>query len=193
MATPGDSRIPHPEYPPLTPAASPAAAVPTRRRFLKIASTLSASIAAILVGVPTLRAFISPVLKAPKKKDWIKVGQADAIDIETPVKVDFVEAVNDGWIETRALRSVWLYTDDGEKFTAFSGVCTHLGCSFGLDKERNVFLCPCHRGVFDIKTGAVLSGPPPRALDPLPVRVVDGNVEVMLKQFRSGIAERVEV
>jgi len=192
MAAPEDSRILDPASPLLTSSASPSGAPPTRRSFLKIASAVSASIAALLVGVPTLRAFISPGLKTPKTKDWIKVGQADAIDIETPVKVDFVEAVNDGWVETRALRSVWLYTDDGEKFTAFSGTCTHLGCSYGLDKENNVFMCPCHRGVFDIKTGAVLSGPPPRALDPLPVRVVDGNVQVIYKQFRSGIAERVE-
>lgn len=193
MAGAEDSRSPDPAFPDLASATPPTGETPTRRSFLKIASTVSASIASLLVGVPTLRAFISPGLKAPEKKGWIKVGQADAIDIETPVKVDFVEAVNDGWIETRALRSVWVYTDDGEKFTAFSGTCTHLGCSFGLDKENNTFMCPCHHGVFDIKTGAVLSGPPPRALDPLPVRVVDGNVQVIYTQFRSGIAERVEV
>ena len=56
-----------------------------------------------------------------------------------------------------------------------------------------MYVCPCHRGMFDAKTGAVLSGPPPRALDPLPVRVVEGAVQVQLKQFRTGVAERIEV
>ena len=193
MDDPAASALPVSAAQPSTPATTPAGAPPTRRGFLKFASTISASLAALLVGVPTVRAFLSPGLKAPEPKNWIKVGQADAIDIETPVKVDFVEAMNDGWIETRALRSVWLQTEDGETFTAFNGTCTHLGCSYGLDKERNVFFCPCHHGVFDIKTGAVISGPPPRGLDPLPVRVVDGTVQVKLKQFRSGIAERVEL
>jgi Rieske Fe-S protein len=31
---------------------------------------------------------------------------------------------------------VWLYTEDDEKFTAYSGVCTHLGCSYTFDTEK---------------------------------------------------------
>src|SRR5690348_7236769 len=53
------------------------AAPRSRRAFLKIASALSASMAALLAGVPTLRAFLSPALTKPPKKGWIKVGQAD--------------------------------------------------------------------------------------------------------------------
>ena len=146
----------------------------------------------LIVGVPVIRSFLSPVLDRPPKKDWIKVAQADQIDIATQVKVDFSEAINDAWIETRVLRSVWLYTEDGETFTAWNGTCPHLGCAYGVDVEKKVFHCPCHHGLFDLKTGAVLGGPPPRGLDPLPVRVVKGEVQVILKQFRPGIAERVE-
>ena len=173
--------------------ASQDAARSSRRRFLTFASALSAVVTGILVGVPAVRSFLSPALRRPPKKDWIKVAQADQLDIGTPVKVDFTETVNDAWVETRALRTVWLRTDDGEKFTAWSGTCTHLGCAFGVDTERKVFHCPCHHGLFDLETGKVVGGPPPRALDELPVRVLDGEVQVILKQFRAGISERVEV
>jgi menaquinol-cytochrome c reductase iron-sulfur subunit len=176
-----------------TPSASAGTAPATRRRFLTVASAVSAVLAAVAVGAPSLRALLSPVFKQPAKKDWIKVAQADQIDIATPVKVDFTETINDAWVETRALRTVWLTTEDGEKFTAFSGTCTHLGCAFGVDTERKLFHCPCHHGLFDLKTGAVLGGPPPRPLDPLPVRVVNGEVQIIHKQFRSGIPERIEV
>ena len=54
------------------------------------------------------------------------------------------------------------------------------------------FACPCHRGQFDVKTGAVLAGPPPRGLDELPVEVRDSAVYVQFKDFRLGIPERVE-
>lgn len=165
----------------------------TRRRFLRAASAVSAALTALLIGAPSLRSLLSPVFTRPAKKNWITVAQADQIDIATPVKVDFTETINDAWVETRALRTVWLTTEDGEKFTAFNGTCTHLGCAFGMDTERKLFHCPCHHGLFDLKTGAVLGGPPPRALDPLPVRVVDGEVQVILQQFRAGIAERIEV
>ena len=163
-----------------------------RRRFLRIASAISASIGGILLGIPAAQAFLAPVFQRRANRGWTKVAQADLVDIDTPVKADFVEAANDAWIQTRSLHTVWLHTEDGEKFTAMSGTCTHLGCSVMFDKQRDAFICPCHQGVFNSKTGAVLGGPPPRGLDTLPVRVVDGGVQVMLKQFRTGIPERIE-
>jgi Rieske Fe-S protein len=146
------------------------------------------------VGVPAAAAFLSPGFKRPSKKDWVKVADDVAtLDVGTPIKVDFVEASRDAWVENRALRTVWLYTEDGETFTAYSGTCTHLGCSFGYDKDRNIFACPCHRGMFDVKTGKVLGGPPPRPLDTLPVKVENGEVHVMYETFRTGIEEKVAV
>ena len=178
----------------------PASAVLRRRAFLKWASAASAALSALLIGVPSLRAFLSPGFQRPTKKGWVKVAEADLLDISTPVKVDFVEDLTDAWVESRAIRTVWLYTEDGESFTAFSGVCTHLGCSVSFDAEpnqyhegKNMFHCPCHHGIFDMKTGAVVGGPPPRGLDTLPVRVEDGNVLVQFTSFRTGIPDKVEL
>ena len=164
----------------------------SRRSFLKWASGISAALSGLLVAVPSLRAFLSPSFAPPTKKGWIKVGEADLIDVDKPVKVDFVEAMNDAWVENRTLRTVWLYTEDGEKFTAYSGVCTHLGCSFSFDDADKRYHCPCHHGLFDMKTGAVLGGPPPRPLDTLPVKVENGGVHIMYQTFRTGISEKVE-
>jgi cytochrome b6-f complex iron-sulfur subunit len=47
--------------------------------------------------------------------------------------------------------------------TALSAVCTHLRCVLRWDEKNHVLQCPCHAGSFD-RTGAVLSGPPNRAL-----------------------------
>lgn len=55
-------------------------------------------------------------------------------------------------------------------FLAFSKVCTHLGCLVKFDKERQLFICPCHAGLFDLE-GKVLSGPPPKPLQKFSVRV----------------------
>jgi Rieske Fe-S protein len=58
---------------------------------------------------------------------------------------------------------------DGE-LHAFSQKCTHLSCAVVYSAERDRLECPCHDGVFSIRTGAVLGGPPPR---PLPRVVLD--------------------
>lgn len=156
-------------------------------------SGIGAALTGIIVGAPALSAFLSPAFKEAATKKWITVADdVSTLDIGTPIKVDFVEAASDAWVESRALRTVWLYTEDGEKFTAFSGVCTHLGCGFAFDADKKRYHCPCHHGLFDMKTGAVIGGPPPRPLDTLPVRIVDGEVQVLYQTFRTGISAKLE-
>ena len=65
-------------------------------------------------------------------------------------------------------------------------------CGFVFDKDANNFNCPCHRGKFDVKTGAVLDGPPPRPLDELQVDIRDSAVFVKYKEYRLGVPTRVE-
>jgi Rieske Fe-S protein len=62
-----------------------------------------------------------------------------------------------------------------ESLRLLSGTCTHGGCLVGWRDDRNRFLCPCHGGTYDVQ-GAVVSGPPPRPLDELPVRIASGTV-----------------
>ena len=47
---------------------------------------------------------------------------------------------------------------------AFSQKCTHLTCAVIPDVEKGVIHCPCHEGFFDLESGNVLAGPPPRPL-----------------------------
>ncbi|MFN3739761.1 MAG: ubiquinol-cytochrome c reductase iron-sulfur subunit [Thermodesulfovibrionales bacterium] len=55
-------------------------------------------------------------------------------------------------------------------YVAYSRVCTHLGCLVQFEPEKRVFICPCHGGTFDIN-GNVVSGPPPRPLTRIPLRI----------------------
>jgi menaquinol-cytochrome c reductase iron-sulfur subunit len=164
-----------------------------RRPFLKWISGLGATMMAAMVGLPVVRAFISPALATVQKDSWVKVADDVAlIDTDIPVRVNFVEDRVDAWLEGRQLNGVWLYTENGKDFKAYNARCTHLGCAYVYDKESKNFACPCHKGQFDVKTGKVLAGPPPRPLDELKVDVRDGSVFVDYKDFRLGIADRIE-
>ena len=59
---------------------------------------------------------------------------------------------------------------------AFSQKCTHLGCVVFYEAEEERWHCPCHEGNFDVRTGAVISGPPPRPLGRIDVEIRDGSV-----------------
>lgn len=174
------------------PTLTPDSALVGRRRFLARLSAIGAAISGLLVAIPVLRAIVPPRGRK-SAANWVKVADDTALlDIGVPIRVNFVQSIDDAWVETRTLNGVWLYTDDGEKFKAYNGHCTHLGCSYVYDRDQKNFFCPCHRGQFDIKTGAVLAGPPPRPLDELETQVRDAAVYVRYKDYRLGVPERIE-
>jgi thiosulfate dehydrogenase (quinone) large subunit len=70
----------------------------------------------------------------------------------------------------------WVVHPSGDTFVAFSAVCTHNGCTVQFDPSTVEFVCPCHGGVFDGRTGQVLQGPPPSPLASLGIQVVNGQI-----------------
>lgn len=58
---------------------------------------------------------------------------------------------------------ILVHTEDN-KFAAYSQKCTHLSCPVYYSTQTKQLECPCHEGTFSLATGAVIKGPPPRAL-----------------------------
>jgi len=74
--------------------------------------------------------------------------------------------------------AAWVVHTSGSTFVAFSAICTHAGCTVQYDASTVQFVCPCHGGVFDARTGQVLQGPPPTPLPSIPVHVVNGKIRI---------------
>lgn len=62
------------------------------------------------------------------------------------------------------------------EFVAFSQVCTHLSCAVIPRPEENIFLCPCHDGKFNLRTGDVVAGPPRRPLPRIELEIHNANI-----------------
>ena len=73
----------------------------------------------------------------------------------------------------------------GEReFLAYGQKCTHLSCAVIPKPAEGVFHCPCHEGIFDLRTGHPIAGPPRR---PLPlVRVAVRGADI----YATGVVER---
>jgi nitrite reductase/ring-hydroxylating ferredoxin subunit len=54
---------------------------------------------------------------------------------------------------------------------AYSQKCTHLSCAVIPKPERGVIECPCHEGLFDLRSGSPIAGPPSRPLPRILVEV----------------------
>lgn len=61
-------------------------------------------------------------------------------------------------------------------YHAYGQKCTHLTCPVYYAKENDRLECPCHEGGFDVRTGNVLYGPPPRPLDRIVLEERGGQV-----------------
>ena len=75
-------------------------------------------------------------------------------------------------------------TSDTE-FVAFSQVCTHLSCAVIPRPDENIFLCPCHEGKFNLRTGAVVAGPPQRPLPRIDLEIRNGDIYAVGVTLRS--------
>jgi len=62
------------------------------------------------------------------------------------------------------------------KFYAYGQKCTHLSCPVYYAKENARLECPCHEGGFNVQTGNVLYGPPPRPLDKIEIEERGGEI-----------------
>ena len=124
---------------------------------------------------------------------WLRVARLEAVREGTPVRLAVRGEDRHAFTVTPevTLGSVWL-ARDGDRITALSSECPHLGCAVDLSASGQSYGCPCHTSRFALD-GKVESGPSPRGMDPLPTRVVDGWVEVEFRRFRQGSTERAEV
>ncbi|MBS1957731.1 MAG: Rieske 2Fe-2S domain-containing protein [Cyanobacteria bacterium SZAS-4] len=152
-----------------------------RQEFLKLLSlTLGGLISAVAV-IPGF-AFLVNYLFTHSGDKWIALGPKDKFKEGETVDVVFDDPAAQPWDGCSARRSVWLRRDENDKFTAFAITCTHLGCPVKWEAGPQLFMCPCHGGVY-YNNGDVAGGPPPRPLRRYPIRIKDDVIEISVGQF----------
>lgn len=147
-----------------------------RRGFLIKLSLGLGFLSAAVAGIPVVSAIFAPLL-AKTSKLWRKVGHLDKFAVGTTNLVTFENFDPESWSGSTTYTAAWLRRDEENKFTAFSAHCTHLGCPVRWEADAQLFMCPCHGGVY-YKDGSVAAGPPPKALVQYPVRINKKDIEI---------------
>ena len=136
---------------------------PTRRGFLDLLLAICGAITACAATIPAL-IYLWPVTKkGPGTDRKIVEGAEDFAPWESRTEILNGKPV----IVVRA----------GDRFVAYSAVCTHLGCIVNWDSQRKAFLCPCHAATFD-ENGKVVDGPPPAPLKEYKVSEAGGKIYI---------------
>ncbi|MFL5742250.1 MAG: ubiquinol-cytochrome c reductase iron-sulfur subunit [Flavisolibacter sp.] len=147
-----------------------------RRKFLVRLSLLAGTVPALVVAVPILSALLGPLLQK-QKQEWRRVANLSDIAVGETKLITYVNADPLPWAGVTAKSAAWLRRESEQLFVAFSAHCTHLGCPVRWEAGAQLFMCPCHGGVY-YKDGSVAAGPPPKSLNKIEVRVNKNNVEI---------------
>ena|SRR5271170_4292889 len=150
----------------------------SRDEFLKLLGLGLSGLIGLVATIPAA-AFILNYLFVPKRPEWINVGPIEKFKEGETVQVGFKDPYILPWDGVSGDRSAWLRRESGDSFTAFAVNCTHLGCPVRWEAKADLFMCPCHGGVY-YSNGDVAGGPPPRPLHQYPVRVTEGHVQIQV-------------
>lgn len=145
----------------------------SRRSFLSLLplSVFAAVFASI--GGAAFR-FLRPKIGAISES-WLDVANVAELTGQTPITRKVVAEQIGGWAITTEEHNVFVLPAKSNQ--VLSAVCPHEGCEVMWEQNRNRFSCPCHESYF-AADGSRISGPSPRGLDPLPMRVENGKLQV---------------
>lgn len=143
-----------------------------RRRFLSGmlgggAAALGAGMCAPLVG------YVGNLREEPPP-DWLDIEEADYRLAPGTSKI----------VLYGRMPVLLLKTPDADPDSlprVFAATCTHFDCTVNYDSQKNLIVCHCHEGEFDVE-GKVNGGPPPRPLPEFSCRIrSNGNLVIALE------------
>jgi menaquinol-cytochrome c reductase iron-sulfur subunit len=161
--------------------------VMNRRSFFTALLAIGSACMGALLAIPVLRFVLYPLYAKSSGSDWSDVGDISEFSVATaPVRKTVTFAQRDGWREVVSSQAVYVCRDASGQLQALSAICPHLGCSISWQEAQSDFICPCHTSIFK-PNGALISGPSPRGMDPLPTRTVNGKLQVHFEYFRPNV------
>ena len=155
----------------------------SRRDALKAMVLFGAAI--LLVSVERLVQFLlAPRETGPVTYPRIRIANSEDVPTNTSIMFEYPH---------KDRPAILIHLADGG-FVAFDSLCTHLGCQVhydnvvvaGWDNNPQQIFCSCHGGVYDPKTGSVLSGPPPRPLAKIKLEI-DDQGDIYANGYASGL------
>jgi Rieske Fe-S protein len=147
----------------------------SRRSFLmNVGIALNVLVGAI-VATPIVAYVLGPVLRRGEYLAWVSVGNTSDFPSGETKLVNFRNPFSNSWDGQTANIPAYVRCAAPGKFTVFAINCAHLGCPVRWFSESQLFMCPCHGGVY-YADGSRASGPPERGLFTYDVKVENGKV-----------------
>lgn len=154
----------------------------TRRwLLLKAGIALNAAVGLVL-AVPVLRYLFAPWRNDASYKSWVSLGAIDIFPVGETRLAYYKNPSADPWDGQTDNVACYVRREGASQFRVFAVNCAHLGCPVRWFPQSQLFMCPCHGGVY-YADGARASGPPERGLFTYDWQIAAGELQINAGQM----------
>jgi menaquinol-cytochrome c reductase iron-sulfur subunit len=154
----------------------------TRRTFLMNVGIALNALVALAIATPVVGYVWGPVLRRKDYLQWIAIGNAADFPPGETRLVTFNDPFANPWDGDTAKIPAYVRCSSQGEYTVFAINCAHLGCPVRWFSESQLFMCPCHGGVY-YADGSRASGPPELGLFTYELKVDGGKIMINAGQM----------
>jgi Rieske Fe-S protein len=159
-------------------------AIVSRRWLLLGAGAALNGLVGLALAVPIFRYLLAPVRKDSSYKSWISLGPADNFPVGETRLASYKNPYTRPWDGETDNVACWVRREGASQFKVFAINCAHLGCPVRWFPQSQLFMCPCHGGVY-YADGSRASGPPERGLFTYDYKIAGGQLQIDAGQMPS--------
>lgn len=159
-------------------------AVVSRRWLLLKAGMALNGVVGVVLAVPIVRYLLAPVRKDAAYKSWVSLGAVDNFPVGETRLAFYKTPWTRPWDGETDNVACYVRREGTSQFTVFAINCAHLGCPVRWFPQSQLFMCPCHGGVY-YSDGSRASGPPERGLFTYDNKIVSGQLQIDAGQMPS--------
>lgn len=142
----------------------------SRRTFLfKVSLAINALVAAA-IATPVIGYLLGPMRRKGGYNRWVPLGKVDDYKEGDTVLAVYRNPGTHEWDGDTGKVACYVRRTGAQTFTVFAINCMHLGCPVRWFPQSELFMCPCHGGVY-YSNGERAAGPPERGLRTYPYKL----------------------
>lgn len=154
----------------------------SRRWLLLKAGVALNGLVGLALAIPMVRYFFGPWRQDESYKSWISLGSADSFPTGETRLAFFKNPWTRPWDGQTVNVACYVRRNGTNEFQVFAINCAHLGCPVRWFPQSQLFMCPCHGGVY-YADGSRASGPPERGLFPYDWKIESGQLKINAGQM----------
>ncbi|MGA7108514.1 MAG: Rieske 2Fe-2S domain-containing protein [Terracidiphilus sp.] len=149
----------------------------SRRWLLFKAGIALNGVVGLALAVPVLRYLLAPWRKDASFDSWTSLGPLDAFPAGETRLAYYKNPSGNSWDGETDNVACYVRREGNSQFKVFAINCAHLGCPVRWFPQSQLFMCPCHGGVY-YSDGSRASGPPERGLFTYNWQIVSGELRI---------------